>query len=153
MKIHNLSREEVLRSLVTSERGLSETDAQRRLHEYGLNEIKEVRKKSLFLRLVSQFTHFLAILLWISAFLSFLSEYLRPGEGMLSLGIAIVGVIVINAIFTFVQEFRAEKAVEALKKLLPFNVKVVRDGATREIPARDVVPGDVILLTEGDKVG
>ncbi len=152
MKIHNLSREEVLRSLVTSERGLSEADAQRRLHEYGPNEIKEVRKKSLFLRLVSQFTHFLAILLWVSAFLSFISEYLRPGEGMLSLGIAIIGVIVINAIFTFVQEFRAEKAVEALKKLLPFNVKVVRDGATREIPARDVVPGDVILLVEGDKV-
>ncbi len=152
MKIHNLSREEVLRILVTSERGLSEADAQRRLLEYGLNEIKEVKKKSLFLKLISQFTHFLAILLWISAFLSLLSEYLRPGEGMLSLAIAIVGVIVINAIFTFVQEFRAEKAVEALKKLLPFNVKVVRDGATREIPARDVVPGDMILLAEGDKV-
>ena len=152
MKIHNLSREEVLRSLVTSERGLSEADVERRLHEYGLNEIKEVRKKSLFLRLISQFTHFLAILLWISAFLAFLSEYLRPGEGMLSLGIAIVGVIVINAIFTFIQEFRAEKAVEALKKLLPFNVKVLRDGATREIPANEVVPGDVILLAEGDKV-
>jgi sodium/potassium-transporting ATPase subunit alpha len=152
MKIHNLSREEVLQSLVTSEKGLSEADAKRRLHEYGLNEIKSVRKKSLFLKLISQFTHFLAILLWISAFLSFLSEYLRPGEGMLSLGIAVVGVIVINAIFTFIQEFRAEKAVEALKKLLPFNVKVLRDGTTREIPVSDVVPGDVILLTEGDKV-
>ena len=152
MKIHNLSREEVLRSLITSERGLSEADARRRLHEYGPNEIKEVRKKSLLLRLLAQFTHFLAVLLWISALLAFLSEYLRPGEGMLSLGIAIVGVIVINAVFTFVQEFRAEKAVEALKKLLPFNVKVVRDGATREIPASDVVPGDVVLLAEGDKV-
>jgi sodium/potassium-transporting ATPase subunit alpha len=152
MKIHNLSREEVLRSLVTSEEGLSEADAKRRLHEYGLNEITEVRKKSLFLRLISQFTHFLAILLWISAFLAFLSEYLRPGEGMLTLGIAIIGVIVINAIFTFIQEFRAEKAVEALKKLLPFNVKVLRDGTTREIPASEVVPGDVILLAEGDKV-
>jgi len=152
MKIHNLSREEVLRSLVTSEKGLSDADAKRRLHEYGLNEIKAVRKTSLFLKLISQFTHFLAILLWISAFLAFLSEYLRPGEGMLTLGIAIIGVIVINAIFTFIQEFRAEKAVEALKKLLPFNVKILRDGATREIPASEVVPGDVILLAEGDKV-
>jgi sodium/potassium-transporting ATPase subunit alpha len=152
MKIHKLSREEVFRSLVTSEKGLSDADAKRRLHEYGLNEIKAVRKTSLFLKLISQFTHFLAILLWISAFLAFLSEYLRPGEGMLTLGIAIIGVIVINAIFTFIQEFRAEKAVEALKKLLPFNVKVLRDGATREIPASEVVPGDVILLEEGDKV-
>ncbi len=152
MRIHNLSKEEVLRSLVTSERGLSEADAQRRLHEYGSNEIRSARKKPLVLRFISQFTHFLAILLWISAFLAFLSEYLRPGEGMLSLGMAIVGVIVINAIFTFIQEFRAEKAVAALKKLLPFNVKVVRDGATKEIPASGVVPGDVILLSEGDKV-
>ncbi len=152
MKIHNLSREEVLRSLVTSENGLTGTDAKRRLHEYGQNEIKKVRKKSLFLRLTSQFTHFLAILLWISAFLCFLSEYLRRGEGMLSLGIAIIGVIVINAIFTFVQEYRAERAVEELKKLLPFNVKVLRDRTVREIPVSEVVPGDVILLSEGDKV-
>jgi sodium/potassium-transporting ATPase subunit alpha len=152
VKIHNLSKEEVLKSLITSEKGLSEEDAGRRLNEYGLNEIKEVRKKSLYLKFIAQFTHFLAILLWISAFLSFLSEYLRPGEGMLTLGIAIVGVIVINAIFTFIQEFRAEKAVEALKKLLPFNVKVLRDGVTREITANKIVPGDVILLAEGDKV-
>jgi len=152
MKIHNLSKEEVLKSLITSESGLSEGDAGRRLHEYGLNEIKEVRKRHLYLRLISQFTHFLAILLWISAFLCFLSEYLHPGEGMLSLGLAVVGVIVINAIFTFIQEYRAEKAVEALKRLLPFNVKVLRDGSVKEIPAREVVPGDVFLLSEGDKV-
>jgi sodium/potassium-transporting ATPase subunit alpha len=152
MKIQNLSKEEVLKSLLTSDNGLSEEDAKRRLHEYGLNEIKGVRKRHLYLRLISQFTHFLAILLWISAFLCFLSEYLHPGEGMLSLGLAVVGVIVINAIFTFIQEYRAEKAVEALKRLLPFNVKVLRDGSVKEIPAREVVPGDVFLLSEGDKV-
>ncbi|MEW6215363.1 MAG: cation-transporting P-type ATPase, partial [Nitrospirota bacterium] len=152
MKIQNLSKEEVLKTLLTSERGLSEEDARRRLHEYGLNEIKEVRKKPLYLRLISQFTHFLAILLWIAAALCFLSEYLHPGEGMLSLGLAIVGVIVINAIFTFIQEYRAEKAVEALKRLLPFNVKVLRAGLMKEIPAREVVPGDVFLLSEGDKI-
>jgi sodium/potassium-transporting ATPase subunit alpha len=152
MKIQNLSKEEVLKSLVTSEKGLSVEDAKRRLHEYGLNEIKEVRKKPLYLRLISQFTHFLAILLWIASALSFLSEYLRPGEGMLSLGIAILAVIFINAVFTFIQEYRAEKAVEALKRLLPFNVKVLRDGTIKEIPAKEVVPGDVVLLSGGDKV-
>ncbi|MEW6067502.1 MAG: cation-transporting P-type ATPase [Nitrospirota bacterium] len=152
MKILNLSEKEVLKALLTSERGLSEDDAKRRLHEYGLNEIKEVRKKPLYLRLISQFTHFLAILLWLAAAFCFLSEYLHPGEGMLSLGLAISGVIVINAVFTFIQEYRAEKAIEALRKLLPFNVKVTRDGTIKEIPAKEVVPGDLIILSEGDKV-
>ncbi len=152
MKIHNLSKEEVLKSLVTSDRGLSEEDAGRRLHEYGLNEIKEVRKRPLYLRLISQLTHFLAVLLWIAAFFSFLSEYLHPGEGMLTLGLAIIGVIFINAVFTFIQEYRAEKALEALKRLLPFYVKVLRDGKEKEIHGREVVPGDMIMLSEGDKI-
>lgn len=152
MKIQSLSREEVFKNLVTSESGLTEDEARRRLHEYGFNEIKEVRKKPLYHKFLSQFTHFLAILLWIASLLCFLSEYLNPGEGMLSLGLAILGVIFINAIFTFIQEYRAERAIEALKKLLPFNVKVVREGSIKEIPAREVVPGDVFLVNEGDKI-
>ena len=152
MKIQNLSKEEVLKTLVTSDKGLSEEDARRRLNEYGLNEIKEVRKKPLYLRFISQFTHFLAILLWIAAVMSFISEYLHPGEGMMTLGIAIVAVIFINAAFTFIQEYRAEKALEALKKLLPFYVKIIRDGREKEIHGREVVPGDMIMLSEGDKI-
>ncbi len=152
MKIHNLTKEGVLLTLVTSENGLSEEEAKRRLSEFGFNEIKEAKKKSLYIRFFKQFTHFLAILLWIAAFMSFLSEYLHPGEGMLTLGIAIIAVIFINAGFTFIQEYRAEKALEELKKLLPFYVKVLRDGKEKEIYARDVVHGDVILLSEGDKV-
>ncbi len=152
MKIHNISKKEVLQSLISSEKGLSEDEALRRLHEYGLNEIREVRKKPLSLRFLSQFTHFLAILLWIASALCFLSEYLHPGEGMLTLGVAIMAVIFINAVFTFIQEYRAERALEALKKLLPFFVKVLRDGTEREIHAREVVPGDIIILSEGDKI-
>ncbi|MBM4146552.1 MAG: cation-transporting P-type ATPase [Nitrospira sp.] len=152
MKIQSLSEAEVLRTLVTSDKGLSHEDAQRRLNEYGLNEIKDVRKKPLYLKLVSQFIHFLAILLWIAAALSFLSDYLHPGESMFTLGFAIIAVIFINAVFTFIQENRAEKAVEALKKMLPFYVKVFRDGNEKEIHAREVVPGDVFLLNEGDKI-
>src|SRR4030043_1222879 len=71
---------------------------------------------------------------------------------MLTLGFAIIAVIFINAIFTFIQEYRAEKSLEALKKLLPFYVKVMRGGATKEIHAREVVPGDIIMLSEGDKI-
>jgi sodium/potassium-transporting ATPase subunit alpha len=152
VKIQNLTKEEVFTTLLTSENGLPEEEAQRRLNEYGLNEIKEVRKKPLYLKFISQFTHFLALLLWIAAFLSFLSEYHHPGEGMLTLGAAIIAVIFINAVFTFIQEYRAEKALEALKKLLPFYVKAMRDGKEKEVHAREVVPGDVILLSEGDKI-
>ena len=152
MKIQNLTKEEVFTSLITSETGLSEEAAKKRLQEYGPNEIKEVRKKPLYLRFISQFTHFLAVLLWIAAVLSFLSEYLHPGEGMLTLGLAITAVIFINAFFTFIQEFRTEKALDALKKLLPFFVKVLREGKEKEIHAKEVVPGEMILLSEGDKV-
>src|SRR4030067_1582121 len=152
MNIHNLSKEEALKNLLTSDKGLSEGEAARRLLEYGMNEIKEVRGKPLYLRFLAQFTHFLAILLWIAAGLCFLSEYLHPGERLLSLGIAIIGVILINAIFTFVQEYRAEKAIEALKKLLPFNVIILREGKAKEVRSEKVGPGDLILLSEGDKV-
>jgi sodium/potassium-transporting ATPase subunit alpha len=71
---------------------------------------------------------------------------------MATLGFAIVGVIIINAVFTFIQEYRAEKALEALKKLLPFSVSVLREGREREIQSREIVPGDVIFLSEGDRV-
>lgn len=152
MKINELTKEDVFRNLVSTGQGLNPEEVQKRLAEFGRNEIIAVKGKSLVLRLLSQFTHFLAIVLWLAAFFSFLSEYLNPGEGMLTLGIAIVAVIVINAVFTFIQEFRAEKALEALNKLLPFNVKIIRSGKESQIPAVEVVPGDVIRLDEGDKV-
>src|SRR4030042_3247677 len=152
MKINNLAKDEVLRSLVTTENGLTEEEAKKRFLEFGPNEIQEVKKKPLYFRFISQFTHFLAVLLWIAAVLCFLSEYLHPGEGMLTLGLAITAVIFINAFFTFIQEFRTEKALEALKKLLPFFVKVLREGQEKEIHAKEVVPGEMILLSEGDKV-
>ncbi len=152
MKINSLSKEEVLRHLVTSERGLSEEEARQRLLEFGPNEIREVRRTPLSIRFLKQFTYFLAILLWIGAGLAFLSEYLHPGEGMLTLGLAILGVIFINALFTFVQEYRAEKSIEKLRLLLPYMVKVIRDGTEKEIQAREVVLGDIIILQEGDRV-
>jgi sodium/potassium-transporting ATPase subunit alpha len=152
MKINNLTKDEVLRHLLTSEGGLTEEESKKRFLEFGPNEIREVRKTSLSVRFLKQFTHFLAILLWIGAGLAFLSEYLHPGEGMLTLGLAIAGVIFINAVFTFIQEYKAEKSIEKLRLLLPFQVKVIREGREKEIPAREIVPGDLIILSEGDKV-
>jgi sodium/potassium-transporting ATPase subunit alpha len=152
MKIHNLTPDEVFQSLVTTEQGLSRREAERRLSEFGTNRIEEVKGKPLILKFIAQFTHFLAVLLWLAAFLSFLSEYLHPGESMLTLGLAIVAVIFINAVFTFIQEYRAEKALAAMKKLLPFRVRVLRDANETEIEASGVVPGDLVLINEGDKV-
>ncbi len=152
MKINSLSKEDALRQLVSSENGLSDAEAAKRLSENGFNEISAVARTPLFMRFLGQFTHFLAILLWIGAGLSFLSAYLHPGEGMSRLGFAIIGVIFINAIFTFIQEYRAEKALEALKKLLPFYVRIIRSGAENKIQSREVVPGDIIMLAEGDMI-
>jgi sodium/potassium-transporting ATPase subunit alpha len=152
MKINSLSKKDALRQLVSSEEGLSEAEAAKRLVENGHNEIRETHKTHLTLRFFSQFTHFLAILLWIGAGLSFLSDYLHPGEGMAMLGFAIVGVILINAVFTFIQEYRAEKALEALKKLLPFQVRIMREGTERQIHSREIVPGDILFFSEGDRI-
>lgn len=152
MKIQSLSKDDVFSSLFSSPQGLSSEEASHRLSEYGLNQIHEVRSRSLLSRLLAQFTHFLALMLWFAAGLCFLSEHLHPGEGLLRLGIAILAVICINALFTFIQEYRTEKAVEELRKLLPFRITVIRDSIETEIDAQKVVPGDLIILHEGDKV-
>lgn len=152
MRIQALSHDEVFSHLLSSPQGLSAEEAHRRRREYGRNEIKEPPGPSTFARLCAHFTHFLALLLWFAAALCFISEYLHPGEGLLRLGVAIVAVILINATFTFIQEYRTEKAIEELRKMLPNKVGVIRDGGDQEIDASEVVPGDLILLREGDKV-
>src|SRR6185369_497986 len=152
MKIQALPHDDVFSTLLSSPEGISAEEADHRRGEYGPNEIRESHVRPMILRLASQFTHFLALLLWFAAALCFLSEYIHPGEGLLRLGIAILAVIFINAIFTFVQEYRTEKAITELRKMLPFKVAVIRGGAESEIDAVEIVPGDLILLKEGDKV-
>ena len=152
MKIQALSHDQVFSSLLSTAQGITTEEATRRLGEYGPNEIHEAHARSMVSRLAAQFTHFLALLLWFAAALCFLSEYLHPGEGLLRLGIAILAVIFINAIFTFIQEYRTEKAIEELRKMLPFRVAVIRNGAELECDAAEIVPGDLVVLREGDKV-
>lgn len=152
MELQTLTPQAALQALLASGDGLPEPEVAGRLAQYGPNEIKRVKKTPLYLRFLSQFTHFLALLLWAAAVLCVISEWFHPGEGLLNLAIAIVVVILINAVFTFVQEYRAEKAVEALRKLLPYHVRVRRDGNIREVRSEEVVPGDIVLLAEGDRV-
>ncbi|MCJ7652342.1 MAG: HAD-IC family P-type ATPase, partial [Actinobacteria bacterium] len=137
--------EEVLALLETGPEGLSSQEASGRLEREGRNVLEKKRGTPLWRKLLSNFIHFFAIMLWVGGALAFLAK--QP-----QIGIACFAVIVINAIFTFWQEFKAEKAIESLQKILPRKARVVRDGQEREIDAEELVPGDLILLEAGNNV-
>ncbi len=141
----SLNAEEAYVSLATSAQGLADSEADVRLNQFGANELPEPPRRSLLLRFLDQLTHFMALLLWVAGILAFISD--TP-----ELGWAIWAVIWINAIFSFSQEFQAEKALNALKKVLPAQAKVYRSGILQTIPARELVRGDVIQLEEGDRI-
>jgi sodium/potassium-transporting ATPase subunit alpha len=151
-EFHRLRDTDVLKTLETSLSGLSQEEVRRRLLQVGPNSLREIKGAPLAGRFLRQFTHFLALLLWIAAGLSFLAEALHPGQGMATLGWAILGVILINAVFTFVQEYKAERAVQALRRLLPAVAWVLRAGHAEQVPRRELVPGDILLLEEGEQV-
>jgi calcium-translocating P-type ATPase len=152
MKIHQLKVDEALRSLHSRREGLSDVEARRRLAEFGLNRVERIRHVPLLVRFERSFTHFFALVLWVAAGLAFLAEAWEPAQGMMTLGYAIVAVIGINGIFSFWQEYRAEKAIEALKRLLPQQATVRRDDQLQRIPVEELVPGDLLLVDAGDLV-
>jgi sodium/potassium-transporting ATPase subunit alpha len=152
MHIHGLDARQALTSLKTTATGLDAAEAARRLAEFGPNHVEEVPREHLLLAFAREFTHFFAIILWIGAVLAFVAEQFDPGQGMGRLGIAIVGVILVNGIFSFWQEYKAEQAVAALRQLLPQKVQVRRGGAIVEMLATGLVPGDILLLEEGNFV-
>ncbi|MBP6482696.1 MAG: cation-transporting P-type ATPase [Pseudomonadales bacterium] len=152
MRIYELPVELALASLNSGVDGLSASEAARRLAEFGPNRLEDVARERLWLRLAREFTHFFAIILWLAAALAFTADWLPPGEGMGRLGVAILCVILINGLFSFWQEYKAERAVAALRRLLPLRVKALRAGAIVQLPASELVPGDVVLLEEGDSV-
>ena len=135
----------LFRDLRSGERGLSATEALRRLQAEGPNELPAHARTPWWRALVAQLIHPLALLLWLAAALAQVS-----GSGQLA--VAIVVVIALNAGFAFWQESHAERAVEALRQYLPDEVRVVRDGRRARVPARELVRGDLLLLQEGDRV-
>lgn len=143
--IHSLEIDEVYRALETRPTGLDLKEAAHRLSQYGPNTIREVKRKPIILRLLANFTHLMAILLWAGGIVGFVAQ-------LPQLAVAIWMVNVINGAFSFWQEFKAEKATEALRKLLPHYVLVLREAQEQRILAEELVPGDVILLAEGDHV-
>ena len=143
--IQKLGASEVYQALGTGAGGLSQSEAQERMRKLGKNVLPSQKGSPMIWKFISNFTHLMAILLWVAGVIALIAK-------MPELAVAIWLVNVINGLFSFWQEFRAGKAIEALKKLLPAYVRVQRDGREQKLLAEDLVPGDVILLSEGDRV-
>jgi len=136
---------DVYAALATQPQGLSHAEATVRLARYGPNTIRQVASTALVRKLLANFTHLMALLLWAGGLIGFLAQ-------MPQLGLAIWLVNLINGAFSFWQEYKAEQATEALRRLLPTYARVRRDGEEQRLPAAELVPGDVLMLAEGDHI-
>ncbi len=154
--MHHKSIEQALKELNVSGKGLSQKEAEERLKQYGYNDIKEGKKISPWQIFLSQFK---SVVIWILIFaviISVVIGYINSGDSGFAEeytdAIIIAVIIVLIAILGFVQEYRAEKAIEALKKLASLKATVLRDGQKKDIDSKELVPGDMIILETGDKV-
>jgi sodium/potassium-transporting ATPase subunit alpha len=149
---HRASLEEVLEKLNATTEGLSTEEANRRINLCGKNVFEETGKQSLLVRYFKQYRNFFSLLLLFGSILSFIAEWLDPGQGNIFIAIALLGVVIINGTFTFIQEYQAERIMASFKNLIPPKTKALRDGEITEILATDLVVGDIIFLEEGDKI-
>jgi Ca2+-transporting ATPase len=141
---NELDIKDVFAELKTSENGLSEQEARKRLEKYGLNELVEKRKISRLGIFLRQFKSLLIIILIIAAVLSFFIESIIDS-------VVILAIVILNGVIGYIQEYKAEKAMEALKKLTLPSIFVLRDGRKKKIEKKFLVLGDMVLLEEGDK--
>ena len=142
---HTKSEKEILNELSASEKGLTRWEAKSRIEKYGLNIIPEEKKTSQIILFLKQFNSPLIHILIIAMVISFIFSHLVDGY-------VILIVLIFNAIIGYVQERKAEKAIDALKKIIVSYAKVYRDNELIRIPSKELVPGDIIFLEEGDKV-
>lgn len=137
--------ETVLKELKTSEAGLSSTEAKKRLKQYGSNEIKKSAGTPWYLIFLSQFTNIMVLILLAALIISVVANEVLDAS-------AIGVIIAINAFVGFIQEYKAEKAIEALRRMTAPFALVRRDGELIKIDARELVPGDIVILEEGSQV-
>ncbi|MFA5154513.1 MAG: HAD-IC family P-type ATPase, partial [Clostridia bacterium] len=142
---HTKTKEIIFHELNTSARGLSEENAREILKRDGFNEIKKKKKESVILTILKHFNSPLIYILLVAMIISFVFEHVIDGY-------VILFIIFINATISFVQESKAEKAIESLEKMIVSYAKVYRDGELKKIPASQLVRGDIIFLEEGDKI-
>lgn len=151
-QIHELAADAVFAELRSRSAGLSDDEAAERRQDAGWNRLKPPSRLRWIQSLGKQFANLFSILLDIAAAACFLADAMQPGEGMAVLGWALLSVAILNALFAFAQEMRAERAMEELRKFLPQFVRTRRNGSERQLPAEELVPGDVIVLGEGDRI-
>jgi Ca2+-transporting ATPase len=142
---HTKNKEEIFRELGTSSKGLSEQEILERLERDGLNEIRKKKKEPVILKILKNFNSPLIYILLLAMIISFIFEHVIDGY-------VILFIIFINGTISFVQERKAEKAIESLEKMIISYAKVYRNEDLKKIPASQLVKGDIILLEEGDKV-
>ncbi len=151
MAWYSLELEEVLEKLnVHPNKGLSSSEVEERLARFGSNTLREERKKTIFERFLEQFKDVMIVILMAAAAISFVVS-LFENEGFFE-PVLIMLIVVLNAVIGVIQESKAEKALDALKKLSSPNAKVIRDGEQRIVQASNVVPGDIVLVEAGDFV-
>ncbi len=145
MEFYQMDVKEVFSKLNTGKNGLAGNEAKTRLERYGYNALKEVKGPSAFAIFLNQFKNSLVIILIIATLISLvLGEYIDAS--------AIFAIVILNAFLGLYQEYNAEKSIDALKKLQALKTIVIRDGKKIELEARELVPGDVVILEEGSKI-
>jgi len=144
-KWHSLDVPFVLKSLNTNEKGLTTDQARNRLLKYGKNALVSKKGKTILSMFLSQFKSVLVLLLVLAAIISLIIESAIDAT-------AITAILFINALLGFNQEYKAERALESLKKYLVSNVRVARNGREEEIPADELVPGDIVILETGERM-
>ena len=132
--------------------GLADAEAQRRLTTYGPNELQSEPPMPRWRRFLAQFTDPLVLLLLAATIISIIAWLLEGAAGLPYEALAIIAIVIVNALIGFFQEERAEEAVEALKKMTAAAATVLRDGRRQTIPSRDLAPGDILLIEEGDAI-
>ena len=146
MAWHAMATDEVLRRLDSNaQSGLDAADIPRRLEQYGRNKLPEGRKQGPFMRFLMQLNNILVYVLLGAGFVKLM-------VGLWLDAAIILGVVLLNALLGFIQEGKAEKALDSIRNMLSGEARTVRGGQTRLIPSEELVPGDIVLLESGDRI-
>jgi sodium/potassium-transporting ATPase subunit alpha len=151
-RIHEAAAEEVYGLMGSRPAGLTADEVATRLRETGPNSLQPASRLRWLQILARHFLNFFSLLLDISAAMCFVADAIHPGQYMSVLGWALLLVSVLNALFAFAQEYRAERAMQELRKYLPPVARARREGREMVVSAEELVPGDVLLLSEGDRI-
>lgn len=131
--------------------GLTKEEVEERIIKYGKNKLTEKKKESIIVKFIKQFNDFMIIILIIAALISAIMSYVEGSKDYLD-SIIIIFIVILNAIMGVVQESKAEKSLDALKKMSAPTAKVKRDGMIKTVPSTEVVPGDIIIIETGSYI-